>query len=69
MAMNMARADLRKEGAAYDLTIALESLPLSEQIKAKNISDHIILGELSLDGSLKPLNEAFFIGIKANRKA
>ena len=49
--VNMAPADLRKEGSAYDLTFAIGILAASGQIKAENISDYIIMGELSLDGS------------------
>src|SRR5699024_5840509 len=50
---NMAPADRRQEGSAYDLTIALGILASSKQIKAENISDYIIMRELSLDGSLQ----------------
>ena len=63
--INMAPADLRKEGSAYDLTLALGILAASKQIKAENISDYIIMGELSLDGSLQPIKGALPIAIKA----
>ena len=53
--INMAPADIRKEGTAYDLSIALGILVASEQIKAENIGDYIIMGELSLDGGLLPI--------------
>jgi magnesium chelatase family protein len=66
--INMAPADLRKEGSAYDLTLALGILVASEQIKAENISDYIIMGELSLDGSLNPLKGALPIAIKAKQE-
>jgi len=66
--INMAPADLRKEGSAYDLTLALGILAASGQIKAENISDYIIMGELSLDGSLKPLKGALPIAIKAKQE-
>jgi len=66
--INMAPADLRKEGSAYDLTLALGILVASEQIKAVNISDYIIMGELSLDGSLNPLKGALPIAIKAKQE-
>jgi len=47
--INMAPADIRKEGAAYDLTIAMGILAASNQIKSVDIQDYIIMGELSLD--------------------
>jgi magnesium chelatase family protein len=61
----MAPADLRKEGSAYDLT--LPELVASEQIKAIDIDKYIIMGELSLDGSLQPI-EGIPIAIKAKEE-
>lgn len=49
--INMAPADLRKEGSAYDLTLALGILVASSQIKGEDIDKYIIMGELSLDGA------------------
>ncbi len=66
--INMAPADLRKEGSAYDLTLALGILAASEQIKAENIGDFLIMGELSLDGSLQPIKGALPIAIKAKEE-
>ncbi|MDT0650952.1 YifB family Mg chelatase-like AAA ATPase [Autumnicola edwardsiae] len=66
--VNMAPADLRKEGSAYDLTFALGILAASDQIKAENISDYLIMGELSLDGSLQPIKGALPIAIKAKEE-
>ncbi|WP_372746014.1 YifB family Mg chelatase-like AAA ATPase [Lutibacter sp.] len=63
--INMAPADLRKEGSAYDLTLALGILAASNQIKSNNIEEYIIMGELSLDGSLQPIKGALPIAIKA----
>src|SRR5690625_3140470 len=63
--LNMAPADMHKEGSAYDLTLALGILAASYQIKAINIGDYIIMGELSLDGSLQPIKGALPIAIKA----
>ncbi len=63
--INMAPADMRKEGSAYDLTIAMGILAASHQIKATNIADFVIMGELSLDGSLQPIKGALPIAIKA----
>lgn len=66
--VNMAPADLRKEGSAYDLTFAMGILVASGQIRAKNIGEYIIMGELSLDGSLKPIRGALPIAIKAKEE-
>ncbi len=66
--INMAPADLRKEGSAYDLTFALGILAASKQIKADNISDYLIMGELSLDGSLQPIRGALPIAIQAKKE-
>lgn len=63
--INMAPADLRKEGSAYDLTLALGILTASSQIKAENIGEYIIMGEMSLDGGLQPIKGALPIAIKA----
>src|ERR1041384_1949729 len=51
--VNMAPADIRKEGSAYDLTIALGILAASDQVNRDDIDKYIIMGELSLDGSLQ----------------
>ncbi|MCF8366510.1 MAG: YifB family Mg chelatase-like AAA ATPase [Bacteroidales bacterium] len=66
--INMAPADIRKEGSAYDLTIALGVLAASEQIKSENIDQYIIMGELSLDGGLQPIKGALPIAIEARKK-
>ena len=66
--INMAPADLRKEGSAYDLTFALGILAASQQIKAEHISEYIIMGELSLDGSLQPIKGALPIAIQAKKE-
>jgi magnesium chelatase family protein len=63
--INMAPADLRKEGSAYDLTLALGILTASSQIKAETIDQYIIMGEMSLDGGLQPIKGALPIAIKA----
>lgn len=66
--INMAPADLRKEGSAYDLTLALGILAASGQIKADNIDRYLIMGELSLDGSLQPIRGALPIAIQAKKE-
>lgn len=63
--INMAPADIRKEGSAYDLTIAIGILAASEQIKADKVSDYVIMGELSLDGGLQPIKGVLPIAINA----
>ncbi len=66
--VNMAPADIRKEGSAYDLTIAMGILTASEQIIAPGIEEYIIMGELSLDGSLQSIKGALPIAIEAKSK-
>jgi magnesium chelatase family protein len=66
--VNMAPADLRKEGSAYDLTLAIGILSGSNQIKAKDLDQYVIMGELSLDGSLQPIKGALSIAIKAKEE-
>ena len=66
--INMAPADLRKEGSAYDLTLAIGILIASSQIKGDEIERYIIMGELSLDGSLQPIRGALPIAIKAKEE-
>ncbi len=63
--LNMAPADLRKEGSAYDLTLAIGILAASNQIKSTNIGEYLIMGELSLDGNLQPIKGALPIAINA----
>ncbi|NPA45660.1 MAG: YifB family Mg chelatase-like AAA ATPase [Chlorobi bacterium] len=63
--INMAPADLRKEGSAYDLPIALGILAASDQIKDDKLQDYWFMGELSLDGSLRPVRGALPVALKA----
>jgi len=63
--INMAPADIRKEGSAYDLTIAIGILAASGQIVSDNLSKYVIMGELSLDGTLNPIRGALPIAIEA----
>ncbi|MDR2926801.1 MAG: YifB family Mg chelatase-like AAA ATPase [Cytophagaceae bacterium] len=63
--INMAPADIRKEGAAYDLPIAIGVLAGSEQVALELLNDFIVMGELSLDGNLKPVKGALPIAVKA----
>ncbi len=66
--INMAPADLRKEGSAYDLGIAIGILAASSQISVDNLSEYVIMGELSLDGSLQPIKGSLPIAIKAREE-
>ncbi len=66
--INLAPADIRKEGSAYDLTIAVGILAASEQIKSEDVSNYIIMGELSLDGELRPIKGTLPIAIKAKQE-
>ncbi|MGL4908922.1 MAG: magnesium chelatase domain-containing protein, partial [Bacteroidales bacterium] len=67
--INMAPADIRKEGSAYDLPIAIGILAASEQINgADELSKYLIMGELSLDGSLQPIKGALPIAIQAREE-
>ena len=66
--VNMAPADIRKEGSAYDLPIALGVLAASDQLSATRLKDYLIMGELSLDGTLRPIKGALPIAIQARKE-
>lgn len=63
--VNMAPADIRKEGSAYDLPLALGILAAAEEIDSERLADYMMMGELSLDGSLQPVKGILPIAIKA----
>ena len=63
--VNMAPADIRKEGSAYDLPLAIGILGASEIIQTTKFTDYLLMGELGLDGSLQPIKGALPIAIKA----
>lgn len=63
--VNMAPADIRKEGSAYDLPIALGILAASNQLHSDRLKEVIIMGELSLDGSLMPITGALPMALQA----
>ncbi len=65
--INMAPADLRKEGSAYDLPLALGIMAASGQIQPERLKDYLFMGELSLDGSLNPIKGALPIAIQAKK--
>lgn len=66
--INMAPADIRKEGSAYDLTLAAGILAASGQVNEDLLSDFVIMGELSLDGSILPIRGALPIAIQARKE-
>ena len=63
--INMAPADIRKEGSSYDLPLAIAILAASEQVSVDLLDKYIIMGELSLDGGINPIKGALPIAIKA----
>jgi magnesium chelatase family protein len=67
--INMAPADIRKEGSAYDLPLAIGILAASGQIDASRLEQYVLMGELSLDGYLRPIAGALPIAIQARSEA
>jgi magnesium chelatase family protein len=65
--VNLAPADIKKEGAAYDLPIALAILQSSGQLAAQELEKYVIMGELSLDGVLRPIKGVLPIAIEARK--
>lgn len=65
--INMAPADIRKEGSAFDLAIGIGILAASEQISTDKLDQYMLLGELSLDGSLQPLKGVLPIVMQAKK--
>src|SRR5260221_8236716 len=66
--VNLAPADIRKEGSAYDLPIALCILSASGQITTELLEKYIIMGELSLDGELRPIKGVLPIAIQSRKE-
>ncbi len=66
--INMAPADIRKEGSSYDLPLAIAILAASEQVNVDLLDKYIIMGELSLDGGINPIKGALPIAIKASEE-
>ena len=65
--INMAPADIKKEGSAFDLPLAIGMLAGSEKVKFKELEHYVIMGELSLDGSLQPIRGALPIALCARK--
>jgi magnesium chelatase family protein len=68
LVVNLAPADIRKEGSAFDLPIALGILGANFQMSADDLDKYIIMGELSLDGSVRPIKGALPIAIQARKE-
>ena len=66
--VNLAPADVRKEGSAYDLPIAMGILQASEQVNFPDLDQYVLMGELSLDGKLRPIKGVLSIAIEARKR-
>lgn len=66
--VNLAPADIRKEGSAYDLPIAMSVLQASLQVETPHLDKYVIMGELSLDGTLRPIKGVLPIAIQSQRE-
>ncbi|MDX9752233.1 MAG: magnesium chelatase domain-containing protein, partial [Flavobacteriales bacterium] len=65
--INLAPADIRKEGTAYDLPLAVGILAATEQVPADMLAEYLVMGELSLDGGVRPIKGALPIAIEARK--
>ncbi|HHE54408.1 MAG TPA: magnesium chelatase, partial [Caldithrix abyssi] len=63
--INLAPADIKKEGSSYDLPIAIGILTAQGKINSEAVEDYLILGELALDGTIRPVHGSLSIAIKA----
>ena len=68
LTINMAPADIKKEGSAYDLPLAVGVMAVSNQVDASKLEQYIIMGELSLDGTLNPVKGVLPMAIKAKEE-
>ena len=66
--INMAPADIKKEGSLYDLPLAIGLLAGGEKMKSKELEHYMMVGELSLDGSLQPIRGALPIALCARKE-
>jgi len=66
--INLAPADIRKEGTAYDLPLAVGLLAATDQAPAAMLETHLVMGELSLDGGVRPIKGALPIALEAKRQ-
>ena len=68
LVVNMAPADLRKEGSAYDLPIAVGVLAAIEMVDCPDLESYVMMGELSLDGTLRPIKGTLPIAIQSRKE-
>lgn len=66
--VNLAPADIKKEGSAYDLPIAMACLAATQQVEPAQLEQYVLMGELSLDGTLRPIKGALPIAIQARKE-
>ena len=66
--INLAPADIRKEGTAYDLPLAVGLLTATDQAPADMLATHLVMGELSLDGGVRPIKGALPIALEAKKQ-
>ena len=66
--INMAPADIRKEGSAYDLPLAIGIMAVSNQIDVRLLDQYVIMGELSLDGNLNPIRGVLPMAIQGKKE-
>jgi len=66
--VNLAPADVRKEGSAFDLPIAIGILAAADQVQIEPLKDYLLLGELALDGKVRPIKGALSIAIAAQNQ-
>lgn len=64
---NLAPADIRKEGSAFDLPLAVGILAMSDQLTPSKLKDYLLLGELSMDGEIRPIKGALSIAVVAKQ--
>ncbi len=68
LVVNLAPADVRKEGSGYDLPIAVAILAATDQLPTEHLAEYVMMGELSLDGSLMPVKGVLPVAIKAREE-
>lgn len=68
MTVNLAPADVKKEGSAYDLPMALGILTASGQLESEILKEFMVLGELALDGTLRPIHGALVVALEAKAR-
>ena len=66
--VNMAPADLRKEGSSFDLPLAIAILAANGNIESEHLGEYMMVGELSLDGKLQPVKGALPMAIRARKE-